>query len=1105
MTTVDYSRPVLVGTVAELDDEDLELIAGPATLARGLMYAKRRHVLSIMPTLGGARLDGQVQGSQGRSYRTTVRLIPDDETAVAYWQSTCTCPMAGNCKHAVALVATARAQVADRSTGGSGPRRVAALPSWKDVLTGLTADPQAARLDQSTPVGLLLEIVPGSGRPRIRLRPVSRGRTGWVKNAVSWGNVEHAYAHRTNLDPEQRRVLADIAQTYQRRHRKYYLTQNDRIHLDELGAAWWSTLREASRHGIPLLLEPRQGAEVHLVEEPARFALDVCRDEPDGDAHLAPVVSYPDEARLGAGVRVSFIGEPPTGAYAERDDGDLVLLRFDPPLDRAQAGFLTLGSVPIPAADLPTFLRHHVPLLRERVTLLSSDESVAFPEVSPPRLALTVTHQRGHRVRLLWSCDYVVGDDVVPVFPGSPGPVRVPRDHDAEAQLLVGPEVLDKVAGLRISLGGRPRLVPDTTLTGLRMLTFLDDVLPELEADDAVDVTVQGEAVDYEEADEAPLIRLSVVETSATAKAPGQTDWFDLGVDVSVGGEAVPLAALLTALTHGDDHVILDSGTWFRTDQPELQDLRRLLEEARSIQDDPNAPLRLTPYQADLWAELVELGVVDEQSERWARTVKALGGLEGIPAPSPPAALRATLRPYQLEGFHWLTFLRRAGLGGILADDMGLGKTIQTLAMVLEARNVEPGAAPFLVVAPTSVLSTWGGEAAKFCPDLRVTTLGATSRKRGTSVTDEVGGFDLVLTSYAVFRLDQEAFRAQGWSALILDEAQFAKNHQSQVHQCARRLAAPVKLAITGTPMENNLMELWSLLSIVAPGLFPSPRRFQELYRRPIESGLEPERLAILRRRVRPVMLRRTKETVATDLPPKQEQTIAVTLSPRHRRIYDTHLQRERQKLLGLLEDADRNRIAIFRSLTLLRQLSLDPALVDESHAGVGSAKVDAFLELLQPVVDEGHKALVFSQFTGFLATVRARLDGAGIAHEYLDGRTRNRQQAIERFKSGDAPAFLISLKAGGFGLNLTEADYVFLLDPWWNPAAEAQAIDRTHRIGQDKHVMVYRLVSTETIEEKVVALQQRKRALFSQVVDEGALTSGTITADDIRGLLTAD
>jgi SNF2 family DNA or RNA helicase len=407
-----------------------------------------------------------------------------------------------------------------------------------------------------------------------------------------------------------------------------------------------------------------------------------------------------------------------------------------------------------------------------------------------------------------------------------------------------------------------------------------------------------------------------------------------------------------------------------------------------------------------------------------------------------------------------------------------------------------------LVVAPTSVLPTWLAEAARFAPSLRVVALGETTKRRGGTIAQAIAGADLVVTTYAVFRIDAEAFRESAWSALVLDEAQFVKNHQSQVYQCARLLPARTKLAITGTPMENNLMELWALLSIVAPGLFPRPAAFAEHFRRPIESGSAPERLDTLRRRIRPVMLRRTKDAVASELPPKQEQVIEVALSPKHRRIYDRVLAHERQRLLGLLDDAQRNRIAILRSLTRMRRLCLDPVLDDPAHAGIGSAKVDALLELITPVLAEGHQALVFSQFTGFLATVRARLDAEGIGYAYLDGRTRKREEVIASFRSGERPVFLVSLKAGGFGLTLTEADYVFLLDPWWNPATEAQAIDRTHRIGQDKHVFVYRMVATDTIEDKVLALQERKRELFARVVDEGALASGVLSAEDIRGLL---
>jgi SNF2 family DNA or RNA helicase len=266
--------------------------------------------------------------------------------------------------------------------------------------------------------------------------------------------------------------------------------------------------------------------------------------------------------------------------------------------------------------------------------------------------------------------------------------------------------------------------------------------------------------------------------------------------------------------------------------------------------------------------------------------------------------------------------------------------------------------------------------------------------------------------------------------------------------------------------------------------------------------GYAQQRIKRLRKRIRPLMMRRTKELVATELPPKQEQELRVELAPRHRRLYDTVLQRERRKLFGLLDDLDRNRFIVFRSLTLLRMLSLDAALIDEKYSDIPSSKLDALLEQLEDVVAEGHRALMFSQFTSYLARVAARLDAQGISYAYLDGSTLNRAAVIDGFKDGTAPVFLISLKAGGFGLNLTEADYVFLLDPWWNPAAETQAIDRTHRIGQTRNVMVYRLIAADTIEEKVMALKARKSALFDAVLDDDAVFSSALTADDIRGLL---
>ncbi|WP_284305193.1 DEAD/DEAH box helicase [Mobilicoccus caccae] len=340
------------------------------------------------------------------------------------------------------------------------------------------------------------------------------------------------------------------------------------------------------------------------------------------------------------------------------------------------------------------------------------------------------------------------------------------------------------------------------------------------------------------------------------------------------------------------------------------------------------------------------------------------------------------------------------------------------------------------------------------------------------------------------------------WRALILDEAQFVKNHRAKTYQVIRRMERDFTLAMTGTPLENSLMDLWSLLSLTAPMLYPTPQDFAVDYRTPIEMDGDRVRLAGLRRSIAPFVLRRTKEAVASDLPPKQEQTLVVPMNPAHRRVYDRHLQRERQRVMGLLDDLAGNRVAVLSALTTLRQMALSPALLDPAYAPIEPSKVEVLVEHLTELAAEGHRALVFSQFTRYLRQVREALEQAGVSTEYLDGRTRDRQERLTRFREGDATAFCISLKAGGFGITLTEADYVYVLDPWWNPAAEAQAVDRTHRIGQDKPVMVYRLVAADSIEEKVRDLQQRKRDLFARVVDEGEMFGSALSVDDLRALL---
>ncbi|PTT21436.1 DNA/RNA helicase, partial [Microbacterium sp. HMWF026] len=511
-----------------------------------------------------------------------------------------------------------------------------------------------------------------------------------------------------------------------------------------------------------------------------------------------------------------------------------------------------------------------------------------------------------------------------------------------------------------------------------------------------------------------------------------------------------------------------------------------------------------------------DLADESEAAIEWRGLARALADVTAVPAlPTPPGFL-AELRPYQREGLSWLALLHGHRLGGILADDMGLGKTLQLLALIAHTRTL-PDPRPWLVVAPTSVLPTWRDEAARFAPGLRVAVVEATSVRRRQTIAHIAARADIVVAPYGVVRTDADEFAVPHWSGVVLDEAQFVKNPATRVHRAIAALRSDAVFAATGTPVENGLDDLWALLSLTAPGLFPSIRRFREDYTRAIEqlptdqptalsaaaaSAHREKTLDRLRRRVRPFLLRRTKDVVASDLPTKQEQQITVALSPAHQELYDRVLQRERQKVLGLLDDLDRQRFIVFRSLTLLRMLALAPGLVDERDAHLGSAKLDELLERLVEIAAEGHRALVFSQFTSFLDLAAERLDAAGLAYAHLDGSTARRGEVVERFRAGEAPVFLISLKAGGFGLTLVEADYVFLLDPWWNPAAESQAIDRTHRIGQIRSVFVYRLIAAGTVEEKVRALQQRKAALFDAVIDDDDAFAASLEADDIRALL---
>jgi superfamily II DNA or RNA helicase len=1082
-----------------IDAVDVIRAVGPQAFGRGRDIVRAGGVVDAVWDAEAQEITGRVEGTAADPYECRITMRAARGDFLRPGRSTCACPIGGDCKHvaAVLLTVNARALAATAATPAA-PVADSPAPDWRDEVARLAGSASPVAGSRHTPLGLQFELrdsVParlasraarsgairtpaGPRRVRLGVRPVTRSDAGnWVRSGLTWGTLPYSM-NRLGLDPEQHAWMLQF-QALQRTTLMSGLPgESDWVHLDDFASPLlWPLLAEAERLGIALVIG-KQASGV-TVGTDARVVLDASRTA-DGGIDLGALATL-DGLPVPAGA-AGTIGSHGLYAFRESPSLRIVLAPTSAPITDDQRRMLVdRARITVPAGAAEEFLAEWSPKLRGAVDLVSANGSVELPERTPPQLVLTATYAGDDVLHLTWRWHVDGRRDPVSMHGPLSDPTTFPVPPD-------GP-VID-------SFG-------DLTLEGADTAAFTAEILPALQARSDLRVVVLGEQASYTRLTDGPEISVTAMESS------DKHDWFDLGIMVTVQGRLVPFTPLLAALASRQRKLKLVDNSYMSLMDPVFDRLKALIEEARGLAEwEPGRPLRITPYQAGLWSEFDQLADEAVASSRWESIVGGLLAFAGSGEPMPvaplPSSVHAELRPYQHEGFSWLHFLVTHGLGGVLADDMGLGKTLQTLAMIAAVSRPHP----FLVVAPTSVVGNWAAEAARFVPSLTVRTIDATTLKDPALVTSAADGADIVVTSYALLRLDARAYSSVAWSGLVLDEAQFVKNPQSQTHRIVADLDVPVKLAITGTPLENGLTDLWALFSIVAPGLLSSQTRFADDYVKPLASpdlqGSDRAALtARLRSRIRPLMLRRTKASVAADLPPKQEQVVHVSLDPAHRDLYETTLNRERLKLLDLVDDLDQHRMIVFRSLTLLRMLALSPALVDPSST-VPSAKLELLVDELQQLAAEGRRALVFSQFTSFLGLVSAALDARGVPYEYLDGSTpaRARTKVIDRFRSGDAPAFLISLKAGGFGLTLTEADTVFVLDPWWNPAAESQAIDRTHRIGQTSAVQVHRLIAENTIEEKVLALAARKAELFDTMIDEGGLFSAALTPDDVRSLL---
>jgi superfamily II DNA or RNA helicase len=745
---------------------------------------------------------------------------------------------------------------------------------------------------------------------------------------------------------------------------------------------------------------------------------------------------------------------------------------------------------------LPSFPRDRLDVLRERLEKIRETTPVELP----PSLAGRFVPAETTPVVLLRSnrqgsleCGMWVKDARGQMFlPGEGGLVHpdaidgqpVQRRRDPQAETLRAREI---VRGLQLD-----RALPLSEWKW-RIVEF-EQSLRLLE-----DLETQAKAYQFEVAWDPKSVQAvrivgSVTPQNLRVEVSRKKDWFGINGRCQVGDHEFQLADLLNAARSepAPGYMEIQPGQWARI----TAELREKLKQLRDVAHRNRKELEISAVAAPILRDLLEAQIDFEAPKAWQECVTRLDRSQQLD-PHLPQSFVGSLRDYQLDGYRWLRRLAEWGVGGCLADDMGLGKTIQALAVLIDRQQTGPA----LVIAPTSVGFNWVREAQRFAPGLNAHLYRETDRDE---FLENVGPGDLVICSYGLSLRDEAKLAGVHWGTLILDEAQFIKNSRTKTSQAIRGFQAGWTLALTGTPMENHLGELWGIFRNVSPGLFGSWDNFRDRFAGPIEKDNDAERRLALSRVIRPFVLRRTKSEVLQELPDRTEMNLYVELSDQERRRYNEMRLAalgEIDQIVGLPDTQDQ-RFRILAIMTRLRQLACHVGLVDQSWEGT-SAKLALLVETMQELKDEGHRALVFSQFTSYLALIRQALENAGITYQYLDGSTpaKARQERVDAFQAGESDAFLISLKAGGTGLNLTAADYVIHMDPWWNPAVEDQATDRAHRIGQTRPVMVYRIVARGTIEEQILDLHSDKRELVAGVM-EGTQSAGRLATDELISLI---
>ncbi|SFU96713.1 Helicase conserved C-terminal domain-containing protein [Methylobacterium sp. 174MFSha1.1] len=1095
---------------------------------------------------GDEHVEGDVESRSGRTVFTVSITVEQDDDG-AHITGNCTCHERYNCRHVVAVLLGAL-----RRGGISRPpppppptpeERAARLLHLQDSSDALTPALQSwiARLDLVRRTGgedfppeidrrliYVLMALPGRGgtAPRLGVAPMQArllksGEMSAKPRPVDPQSVAYTPNPAQYLRPSDLRILKAL-------HGRMREADGDGPPayplLDQAGAGILEQVLATGRARFGTVLGPALAAgpprpghlawvedEETLAPHPRLDSREDRQENGEDDGEVLALAAYPPvyldpgaglvgpiELGLPAHIAAALADAPPlpaasahalNAALAERVPGLSVRLP-EPPretiVDTAPVPVLRLTQIEIP----PPFFYYGKPPPPEALRLAAL--SFRYGPVTVP-----FGDMRARPTRLSGGRLFVVERDA-------------PAEQRAVARLLA--HGLSPVQEKRPNLGPRHArdFVPDA---GEEAWTALQaETLPALKAagfEIVTDPSFRGRVL-YPDA----AVEFEIHESTGI-------DWLELDLGVEIEGERIPLAEPVAALLARPDFTIesidersaepvmvpLGDGRMLALPGARLKPILLALRElSLGGGAGEGGRLRLGLVDAATLAALERMSQAAMLAWRGGESLRAMGRMllaeGGIPQVTPPETFRATLRPYQAEGLSWLAFLREAGLGGILADDMGLGKTVQALALIAREKAQARLDRPALVIAPTSLMANWRREAERFAPDLRVLVLHGQGRREHF---DAIDGHDLVLTTYPLVARDHAVLSAQDWHLLILDEAQTIKNPDATTTQLIHGLSARHRFCLSGTPLENNLAELWSLFSFACPGLLGERKAFARTWRTPIEKHGDAERGRLLARRIKPFLLRRTKEEVARDLPPKTEITEEVEMGEAQRALYESIrlAMHARVREAIAAKGWERSRIVILDALLKLRQACCDPRLLKLDRAQeAGSAKLDRLEELLDALLAEGRRVLVFSQFTSMLALIKPRLAQSGVAYTELTGRTRDREGAVRRFESGEVPVFLISLKAGGTGLNLVSADTVILYDPWWNPAVEAQAVDRAHRIGQDKPVFVHKLVAARSIEEKMEDLKARKSALAQSLFEHDGTPTSALTPADLDALL---